>query len=38
LIDRYVTAFLDADLGALAGLLTDDVVLEMPPVLNWYPP
>ena len=36
LIDRYVTAFVDADLTTLAGLLTEDVVLEMPPVLNWY--
>jgi RNA polymerase sigma-70 factor (ECF subfamily) len=36
LVDRYVTAFVDADLTALAGLLTEDVVLEMPPVINWY--
>jgi RNA polymerase sigma-70 factor (ECF subfamily) len=36
LVDRYVTAFVDADLTAVAGLLTEDVVLEMPPVLNWY--
>ena len=36
MVDRYVAAFVDADLTALAGLLTDDVVLEMPPVLNWY--
>ena len=36
LVDRYVAAFVDADLTALAGLLTDDVLLEMPPVLNWY--
>src|SRR3954451_19649521 len=36
LVDRYVSAFVDADLTTLAGLLTDDVVLEMPPVLNWY--
>lgn len=36
LVDRYVTAFVDADLTTLAGLLTEDVVLEMPPVLNWY--
>jgi RNA polymerase sigma-70 factor (ECF subfamily) len=35
-IDRYIEAFVAADLDALAGLLTDDVVLEMPPVLNWY--
>ncbi|HEY2669890.1 MAG TPA: sigma-70 family RNA polymerase sigma factor [Rugosimonospora sp.] len=36
LVDRYVTAFVDADLTTLAGLLSEDVVLEMPPVLNWY--
>jgi RNA polymerase sigma-70 factor (ECF subfamily) len=36
LVDRYVTAFVDADLTTMAGLLTEDVVLEMPPVLNWY--
>jgi RNA polymerase sigma-70 factor (ECF subfamily) len=36
LVDRYVAAFVDADLATLAGLLTEDVVLEMPPVVNWY--
>jgi RNA polymerase sigma-70 factor, ECF subfamily len=36
LIDRYVAAFQNADLAALQRLLTDDVVLEMPPVLDWY--
>ncbi|MCT9010622.1 sigma-70 family RNA polymerase sigma factor [Streptomyces rhizosphaerihabitans] len=35
-IDRYLRAFEDADLDALRILLTEDVVLEMPPVLNWY--
>ncbi|MFD5814523.1 sigma-70 family RNA polymerase sigma factor [Streptomyces sp. NPDC127038] len=35
-IDRYLRAFEDADLDALRTLLTRDVVLEMPPVLNWY--
>jgi len=35
-VDRYVAAFVDADLTALTALLTQDVVLEMPPVLNWY--
>ncbi|MFF4539528.1 sigma-70 family RNA polymerase sigma factor [Streptomyces aureus] len=35
-IDRYLRAFEDADLDALRALLTRDVVLEMPPVLNWY--
>jgi RNA polymerase sigma-70 factor (ECF subfamily) len=36
LLDRYVGAFLAADVSALARLLTDDAVLEMPPVLLWY--
>ncbi|WP_433246493.1 sigma-70 family RNA polymerase sigma factor [Streptosporangium sp. CA-135522] len=36
LIDRYVTAFENADLATLERLLTDDAVLEMPPFLNWY--
>ncbi|MFD5637100.1 sigma-70 family RNA polymerase sigma factor [Streptomyces sp. NPDC127077] len=35
-IDRYQRAFEDADLDTLRTLLTQDVVLEMPPVLNWY--
>ncbi|HEX4702439.1 MAG TPA: sigma-70 family RNA polymerase sigma factor [Pseudonocardiaceae bacterium] len=36
LVDRYVTAFENADVIALTRLLTDDVVLEMPPMRNWY--
>ena len=35
LVDRYVTAFVDADRGP-GQLLTEDVLLEMPPVINWY--
>jgi len=35
-VDRYVAAFDRADVAALRELLTDDVVLEMPPFLNWY--
>jgi RNA polymerase sigma-70 factor (ECF subfamily) len=35
-VDRYVTAFQNADLDALRALLVADAVLEMPPVLNWY--
>jgi RNA polymerase sigma-70 factor (ECF subfamily) len=35
-VEQYVAAFLAADLGALRRLLVADVVLEMPPVLNWY--
>jgi RNA polymerase sigma-70 factor (ECF subfamily) len=36
LVDRYVTAFENADIGALTRLLTEDAVLEMPPMWNWY--
>ncbi len=36
LIDRYVAAFRSADITALKRLLAQDVVLEMPPFLNWY--
>jgi RNA polymerase sigma-70 factor (ECF subfamily) len=35
-VDRYVRAFEAADVPALVGLLTDEVVLEMPPVPLWY--
>jgi RNA polymerase sigma-70 factor (ECF subfamily) len=35
-VERYVTAFENADLAALEKLLADDVVLEMPPFVNWY--
>ncbi|MEC3957595.1 sigma-70 family RNA polymerase sigma factor [Nocardia sp. CDC153] len=35
-VDSYVTAFRNADLAALEKLLSDDVILEMPPMLNWY--
>jgi RNA polymerase sigma-70 factor (ECF subfamily) len=35
-IDRYARAFEAADVPALVRLLTDDVVLEMPPVPLWY--
>ncbi|MFI1917876.1 sigma-70 family RNA polymerase sigma factor [Nocardia sp. NPDC020380] len=35
-VDRYMTAFRAADLNALEKLLADDVVMEMPPFLNWY--
>jgi RNA polymerase sigma-70 factor (ECF subfamily) len=36
LLDRYVTAFVNADTTALARLLRDDVELEMPPFLLWF--
>ena len=35
-IDRYVRAFDAADVPALVRLLTDDAILEMPPVPLWY--
>ena len=35
-IERYAVAFENADLAGLEKLLADDVVLEMPPFLNWY--
>ncbi|MBC6459683.1 sigma-70 family RNA polymerase sigma factor [Actinomadura sp. HBU206391] len=36
LLDRYVAAFENADITALMGLLTEDVVLEMPPTPTWF--
>ncbi len=36
LIDQYVVAFEAADVPALTRLLTDQVVLEMPPVPLWF--
>jgi RNA polymerase sigma-70 factor, ECF subfamily len=35
-IERYVRAFEMADVPALVRLLTDDAVMEMPPVPLWY--
>jgi RNA polymerase sigma-70 factor, ECF subfamily len=35
-VDRYVTAFEDADIAGLKRLLADDAILEMPPYRNWY--
>ena len=36
LIDRYMSAFLAADVERLKQLLADDVLMEMPPMLNWF--
>jgi RNA polymerase sigma-70 factor (ECF subfamily) len=36
LLDRYATAFTNADIGALTALLTQDVTWEMPPIPTWY--
>ena len=35
-VDRYVAAFERADVAGIVALLTADVVLEMPPMWNWY--
>jgi RNA polymerase sigma-70 factor (ECF subfamily) len=35
-VDRYVAAFERTDVAGLTALLADDVVLEMPPMWNWY--
>jgi RNA polymerase sigma-70 factor (ECF subfamily) len=35
-VDRYMKAFVLADVEGLKRLLTDDVLMEMPPVLNWF--
>jgi RNA polymerase sigma-70 factor (ECF subfamily) len=35
-IERYIRAFESADVDTLVTLLTDDAVLEMPPVPLWY--
>ncbi|HEX9033161.1 MAG TPA: sigma-70 family RNA polymerase sigma factor [Streptosporangiaceae bacterium] len=36
LLDLYAAAFENADVTALARLLRDDAVLEMPPMLTWF--
>jgi RNA polymerase sigma-70 factor (ECF subfamily) len=36
LLDRYVSAFENADITTLMGLLTEDAVLEMPPTPSWF--
>jgi RNA polymerase sigma-70 factor (ECF subfamily) len=36
LLDRYVAAFVGADLDALARLLREDAILEMPPYAAWF--
>ncbi len=35
-LDRYRTAFEHADISALSQLVTDDVVLELPPYRDWF--
>ncbi|WP_198042232.1 sigma-70 family RNA polymerase sigma factor [Kitasatospora azatica] len=36
MVDRYVEAFLRADVAAIKQLLTEDVLMEMPPMVNWF--
>jgi RNA polymerase sigma-70 factor (ECF subfamily) len=36
IVDRYVAAFERADVDGLARLVAAEVVLEMPPMWNWY--
>jgi RNA polymerase sigma-70 factor (ECF subfamily) len=35
-VDRYMKLFEDADVEGLKRLLTEDVIMEMPPMLNWF--
>jgi RNA polymerase sigma-70 factor, ECF subfamily len=35
-VDRYMAAFEHADVEGLKRLLTEDVLMEMPPMINWF--
>lgn len=35
-VERYMKAFENADVESLKRLLTEDVLMEMPPMLNWF--
>ena len=35
-VERYLKAFTEADVAGLVRLLTEDVLMEMPPMLNWF--
>jgi RNA polymerase sigma-70 factor (ECF subfamily) len=35
-VDRYMAAFVAADVDAIARLLANDVLMEMPPMVNWF--
>ncbi|MFI5957586.1 sigma-70 family RNA polymerase sigma factor [Cryptosporangium sp. NPDC051539] len=35
-VDRYLKAFEKADVEGLKRLLTEDVIMEMPPMVNWF--
>jgi RNA polymerase sigma-70 factor (TIGR02960 family) len=36
LLERYVAAFQNADVGGLVAVLTEDAVFEMPPFITWF--
>jgi RNA polymerase sigma-70 factor, ECF subfamily len=36
LLDKYATAFQNADVPALSRLLREDAIFEMPPILTWF--
>jgi RNA polymerase sigma-70 factor, ECF subfamily len=36
MLDRYVQAFWDKDIGAIVSMLTEDAIWEMPPYTAWY--
>jgi RNA polymerase sigma-70 factor (ECF subfamily) len=36
LVDRYVAAFQDADVGGLLEILREDATLQMPPIPTWF--
>jgi RNA polymerase sigma-70 factor, ECF subfamily len=36
LLERYVTAFQNADVDGLVAVLTEDAVFEMPPFITWF--
>jgi RNA polymerase sigma-70 factor, ECF subfamily len=36
LLDKYATAFQNADVPAISRLLREDAIFEMPPILTWF--
>ncbi|MFF3147972.1 sigma factor-like helix-turn-helix DNA-binding protein, partial [Streptomyces sp. NPDC057927] len=35
-VDRYMAAFVRADIQGLLQVVTEDVLMEMPPMVNWF--